>query len=95
MSYSSYRGTVGLIRPTMRPGVLEARDRVDIARVQQTAVMPHELEPIGLDCREVRALIDDRHVLAGQAQLRGHQATNGPRADNTNLHVLLPCRISL
>ncbi len=23
MSYSSYRGTVGLIRPTMRPGVLE------------------------------------------------------------------------
>ena len=47
MSYSSYRGTVGLIRPTMRPGVLE-----DLVRALPEGIC---LIPVFNDVRGARA----------------------------------------
>ncbi len=48
------------------------------------AVVPFELEAALLDSRQVDALIDDRHVLTGEGELRRHQATNGAGANHAN-----------
>ena len=37
MAYSSWRGVLGVIKPTMRPGSLEERDSADAGRHRSRA----------------------------------------------------------
>ena len=47
--------------------------------------MPFELQSVLLDRGEMRALVDDRDILAGESKLGRQQAADGARADHANL----------
>ena len=48
------------------------------------AVMPFELDAVLLDRGEMRALVDDRHMLARERELCRHQAADRAGADDAD-----------
>ncbi len=68
----------------LRPGIAAVGDQCGVGDAFYAVL--DELEAVSLHRRQVRAARDQRHVRAGQRELRPHVATDGARAEDGDPH---------